>query len=64
MHGLWFDHQLDEATDTGRIHHQLVPNDVKYEFNVDSVSASVNGTNICVDNRKIKANVKVYKLLK
>ena len=38
MHGLWFNHRLDDATDIGRIHHQLVPNDIKYEFNVDDVS--------------------------
>ena len=41
MHGVWFDYRLDEATDTGRVHHQLIPNDVKYEANVDEVSLKV-----------------------
>jgi len=34
---LWFDYDLKLATDTPRIHHQLVPNYFNYEPDLDTV---------------------------
>ena len=37
MNSLWFGMQVDEATDTHRIHHQLVPNEIRTELGFDTV---------------------------
>jgi len=41
MNSLWFDKDLKNATDTPRIHHQLVPNEVVVEKGVLQVRLSV-----------------------
>ena len=38
MNTLWFGMRADEATEEDRIHHQLVPHEIKYESETDPVS--------------------------
>ena len=38
MHALWFGMQANEATDSYRLHHQLVPNEINYEPDFNPVS--------------------------
>jgi len=38
MNSLWFKKDLKAATDTARIHHQLMPERLDYEASIDEVS--------------------------
>ncbi|ELT90576.1 hypothetical protein CAPTEDRAFT_2729 [Capitella teleta] len=42
MNSLWFDKHLLEATDTPRLHHQLVPNELRLEPDMDEVDQNWN----------------------
>lgn len=37
INSLWFDSNLGKATDTARVHHQLIPNEVSAELWLDQV---------------------------
>ena len=41
VNSLWFDKDLSNATDTARVHHQLVPNELVYEPWLEQVRTTV-----------------------
>ena len=48
MQSLWFEQHLKDSTDEPRLHHQLAPNTLDYEDDIDAVGISSREENCAI----------------